>query len=154
MATNKKPRKAYKPKRVIGNLLAFMAKIPEDVVREDAICYELALGAMLKGVATVADCNMLSNALNAAAVLCLQHNWPAHYDVAVMGQRAHQTMITRVRAGKSMLYTGVEMQAVKDALTLYELQMPLMTPRDVANASKLVNQQLVKRNFTKSINES
>lgn len=149
MATNKKPRKAYKPKRKVGNLLGYMAKINPNVVTDDMLEYRLALESILKGNGTIRDSDMVTGALNACAVLCLQHNWPEYYDIAVLGQRAQTAMTNRVRAGKAILYTGPEMQAVKDAIALYEAQVPLMTPKDMANAATLVGQQLVKRNFTK-----
>ena len=151
MATNKKPRKAYKPKRKVENLLGYMAKLDPNVVQDDLIEYQMSLGAILRGEGTIRDSDMVTGALNACAVLCLQHDWPEHYDMAVLGQRAQQSMTDRVRAGKKILYTGPEMQAVKDALALYEAQVPLMTPKDMANASVLVGQQLVKRNFTKPL---
>lgn len=151
MATNKKPRKAYKPKRKVENLLGYMAKLDPNVVQDDLIEYQMSLGAILRGEGTIRDSDMVTGALNACAVLCLQHNWLEHYDMAVLGQRAQQSMTDRVRAGKKILYTGPEMQAVKDALALYEAQVPLMTPKDMANASVLVGQQLVKRNFTKPL---
>ena len=150
MATNKKPRKAYKPKRKVGNLLGYMAKLDPNVVTEDLISYRMALDCILKGPATIRDCDMVTGALNACSVLCLQHDWPEHYDMAVKAQQAQVAMTNRVRAGKAILYTGLEMQAVKNAINLYEQQVPLMTPKDMANAAVLVGQQLVKRNFTKS----
>lgn len=151
MATNKKPRKAYKPKRKVGNLLGYMAKIDPNVVTDDMLEYRLALESILKGHGTIRDSDMVTGALNACAVLCLQHDWPEYYDIAVLGQQAQTAMTNRVRAGKAILYTGLEMQAVKDAIALYEAQVPLMTPKDMANAATLVGQQLVKRNFTKSL---
>lgn len=151
MPANKKPRKAYKPKRKVGNLLGYMAKLDPAVVTEDLIEYQMALGAILRGEGTIRDSDMVTGALNACAVLCLQHGWADHYDMAVLGQRAQTSMTNRVRAGKSILYTGPEMQAVKDAIALYEAQVPLMTPKDMANAADLVGQQLVKRNFSKSL---
>lgn len=151
MPANKKPRKAYKPKRKVGNLLAYMAKMDPAVVTEDLISYQVSFGSILKGTGTIRDSDMVTGALNACAVLCLQHNWPEHYDMAVKAQQAQTAMTNRVRQGKSILYTGPEMEAVRDALALYEAQVPLMTPKDMANAAVLVGQQLVKRNFTKSL---
>lgn len=145
MATNKKPRKAYKPKRKVGNLLGYMAKLDPAVVEEDLISYEIAFGSILRGEGTIRDSDMITGAMNACAVLCLQHNWLEHYDTAVAGQNAQRAMTDRVRAGKQVLYTGPEMQQIKDALALYEQQVPLMTPKDMANAATLVGQTLVKR---------
>lgn len=147
MATNKKPRKAYKPKRKVGNLLGYMTRIDPAVVTEDLISYEMALGAIIKGYGTIQDCDMVTGALNACAILCLKHGWLEHYPTAVAGQAAQIAMTDRVKNdGKRIIYTGPEMQAVKEALALYEQQVPLMTPRDMANAAALISQKLVKRN--------
>lgn len=151
MAKNKKPRKAYKPKRKVGNLLGYMAKLDPKVVTEDLIEYEMSLGAILRGEGTIRDSDMVTGALNACAVLCLQHGWTQHYETAVLGQRAQTSMTNRFREGKRILYTGPEMQAVKDALALYEAQVPLMTPKDMANAAVLVGQQLIRRNFSRPL---
>lgn len=150
MAGNKKPRKAYKPKRKVGNLLGYMAKIDPAVVIEDLISYQQALGSIIKGHGTIRDSDMITGAVNACAVLCLQHDWEEHYGMAVKGQQAQKTMTDRVRAGKAILYTGLEMEAIRDSLALYEAQVPLMTPRDMANAAQLVGQTLVKRKLIKS----
>lgn len=151
MAANKKPRKAYKPKRVVKDLLGYMSKLPADTVRNDILEYHLSLECILTGRGTIKDCDLITGALNACAVLCLQHDWPEYYELAVKGQQAQTSMNNRVRAGKSILYTGPEMAAVKDALALYQIQAPLMTPMDMVNASVLVGQQLVRRNFAKPL---
>jgi hypothetical protein len=151
MATNKKPRKAYKPKRKVGDLLGYMSKIKPATIDEDLISYQVSLGAILHGTAVIRDADMLTGALNACAVLCLQHKWDDHYATAVLGQRAQQSLNNRVRAGGPICYTGLEMQAVKDALALFEAQMPLLTPKDLTNAAVLVTQTLVARNFAKPL---
>lgn len=144
MATNKKPRKAYKPKRKVENILSYMAKLDSRVVIEDLISYEMALMSIVRGEGTIRDSDMITGAMNACAVLCLQHGWMEHYPTAVAGQNAQFEMTNRVRAGKKVLYTGPEMKAVQLALELYEQQVPLMTPKDMANAAILVGQTLVK----------
>lgn len=151
MATNKKPRKAYKPKRIAKDPLAYMAKRDSGDVATDLISYQLAYGAIVKGHGTICDADVVTAALNACAVLCLQHGWMDYYDTAVLGQRAQQTMNTRVREGKKVLYTGVEIQAVREALAIWEAQAPLLTPKDLACAADLVGQNLVKRNFSKPL---
>jgi hypothetical protein len=147
MATNKKPRKAYKPKRKVGNLLGYMAKLEPAVVDEDLISYRMSLDALIKGYGTIRDSDMITGALNACAILCLKHDGlREHYPVAVAGQDAQREMTDRVKMyNKRILYTGPEMEAVKVALDLYEQQVPLMTPRDMVNAATLVTQTLVKR---------
>ena len=149
MATNKKPRKAYKPKRKINDLLGYMAKLPSSRVLDDLIEFRVALESILKGTGTIRDCDMVTGALNGAAVLCLQHNWMEHYDTAVKGQSAQASMVNRVRSGGKILYTGLEMTAVKDGMDIFQAQLPLMTPKDMGIAARLVSQQLVKRKFIK-----
>lgn len=150
MAANKKPRKAYKPKPITKDPLSYMARLPASVARNDVTEYHLSLECILTGRGTIRDCDLITGALNACAVLCLQHDWMEHYETAVKGQQAQTAMNNRVRQGKAIGYTGPEMNAVKNALIIYQEQIPLMTPRDMANAARLVGQQLVKRNFTKS----
>jgi hypothetical protein len=151
MASNKKPRKAYKPKRTAKDPLAYMAKKDPADVEEELIAYQVAFGSILKGHGSVCDVDTVTAALNGCAVLCLQHDWMEYYDKAVLGQRAQQTMIERLKLGKRAVYTGPEMQAVREALEIWEAQLPIMTPRDMASAATLVGQQLVRRNFTKPL---
>lgn len=151
MAKNKKPSKAYRPKRKAKDPLAYMAKKDPSNVEEELIAYQVAFGSILKGHASVFDVDTVTAALNGCAVLCLQHDWLEYYDKAVLGQRAQQTMIERLKLGKRAVYTGLEMQAVREALEIWEAQLPLMTPKDMASAADLVGQQLVKRNFTRPL---
>lgn len=144
MATNKKPRKAYKPKRKVKNLLGYMARLDSSVATEDLISYRMALASILQGTGTIRDSDMITGAVNACAVLCLQHGWMEHYPTAIAGQDVQRAMTDRVRAGKKVLYTGPEIVVIRLALELYEEQVPLMTPKDMANASVLVGQTLVK----------
>jgi len=151
MASNKKPRKAYKPKRIAQNPLAYMARRTTADVEQDLISYQISFGAILGGNGTIHDADVVTAALNACAVLCLQHNWMEYYQTAVLAQRAQQTMNNRVREGKKVLYTGVEIQAVREALAIWEAQAHLLTPKDLAAAADLVGQNLVKRNFSKPL---
>lgn len=152
MPSNKKPRKAYRPKRKIGDILAYMSKSDPKVVLDDIVQYQLSLQHLLEGRGTIYHSDMVTGALNACAVLCLQHNWMEYYDIALRGQDAHKAMTDRVRAGKSMLYTGPEMTAVKEAMELYKEQLPLMTPKDMTNCAMLVTQTLVKMPNKISVN--
>lgn len=149
MANNKKPRKAYKPRRKVTNLIGYMSALSPGETSELLVSYQMSLGAILQGTGTVQDCNMLTEAINTCAVLCLQHDWPEHYDTAVKGQQAQAAMNNRVREGKPAVYTGLEMAAVRDAIQIYDVQILLMTPRNIANALKVVKHELVKQNFTK-----
>lgn len=151
MANNKKPRKAYKPKAVATNPLAYMSRMKPERVQTDLIEFRSALESILKGIATIRDCDTVTAALNGAAVLCLQHGWMEYYDTAVKGQSAQTSMTNRVKAGGKILYTGLEMTAVKEAMDVFEAQLPLMTPMEMNSAAHLVSQQLVARNFTKSL---
>jgi len=144
MPANKKPRKAYRPKRKVGNILAYMAKTDPKVVLEDIVQYQISLEHILSGNGTIYHSDMVTGALNACCVLCLQHDWMEYYPIALAGQRAQKEMTDRVRAGKTMLYTGPEMTAVKDAMELYKEQLQLMTPKDMTNCAMLVSQTLVK----------
>lgn len=151
MATNKKPRKAYKPKRIAKDPLAYMSRRSAADVEQDLISYQMSFGSILKGTGSIHDADVVTAALNACAVLCLQHGWMDYYQTAVLAQRAQQTMNNRVREGKKVLYTGTELQAVREALTIWEAQAPLLTPKDLASAADLVGQNLVKRNFSKPL---
>lgn len=150
MAANKKPRKAYKQKPKVKNLLGYMARLEPSAARNDVTECHISLDCIITGNGTIKDCDIVTGALNMCAVLCLQHDWMEHYETALAGQRAQTSMNNRVREGKSILYTGPEMNAVKNALIVYQEQIPLMTPKDMVNGARLVGQQLVKRNFTKS----
>lgn len=149
MAKNKKPNKPYKPKRKVGNLLAYMAKVDPKVVTSDLVGYQLSLDAMLRGDGNEHHSDMITGLLNACAIFCLQHDWLEDYEYAVLGQQAHQAMINRYKAGKRMLYSGTEMGRVKYAFEIYKQQVPIMTPKDMVNAAQLVGQTLVKRKHIK-----
>jgi hypothetical protein len=119
------------------------------VVVEDLTAYQLALGAIFRGEGTIADSDMITNAVNACAAICIQHDWFEHLYTATNGQNAQKAMTDRMRKGIRMLYTGLEMQAIKDALALYETQVPLMTPKDMTRAANLVNKVLIDQRFIK-----
>ena len=147
MAGNKKPRKAYKPKRVAKDPIAFLSVCkPADVV-VDKLYYRAALDHILTGKGVIKDYDAMAACVNISAALSAMHFGDEQYETSFAAQRAHSALGERVRAGKPIIYRGLEIGAMKKGMELYESQADLMTQRDMVNASLLINEILVDQKF-------
>lgn len=149
MAQNKKPRKAYKPKRIVKNPIGYMSKMTESEKNRDQIYYRLALSNLQKGQGTFEDCNTLTFCLNCCASLCLQHFGGEGYEMVAKCQSIQNTVNNRAKAQLPAVYTTEEFVSVRNCLDYYDSQVDIMSPKDMLAAKDLVEHTLSHKKFVK-----
>lgn len=140
MATNKKPRKRYKPKPLIQDTIAWaLAGVKTMAADKGAMLAKQvrnsdALTALCQGRATQADMNVLIHMHNAVEALWQAGFGAEHSEILIRGKCALLEIGERgVKIGHYAL-KAQERQALNDLLALYDAQMEVATLRDVARA--------------------
>ncbi len=142
MPRSKKPRKKYRPTLgAVLDPLAYMARLPKNGVIETQTMVHLAMQQITKGVGTIADWRLVAATINVASILDEQV-----FDrvaSAEMGEAtaSHQMCGARHLIGKSLGYTGQEMQAVNTALELHDEQLKLVTRMELERATNEVKRR-------------
>lgn len=140
MATNKKPRKKYRPKPLIQDPIAWAlsgvktmaadkgAMLAKQVRNSDA------LSALCQGRATKADMNVLIHMHNAVEALWQAGFGTEYSEILIRGKCA---LLEIGERGEKIGHYAIkvdERQALNDLVALYDAQMEVATLRDVARA--------------------
>ena len=138
-------RSNYKPKPQLANPLACVIngfKKAADVGDPIVIVRtknHLALDAVLKGVATRQDIDVLISAVNIAEALCwleIGDEYRRQID------DAHEAILKMTRRGlkngERFVFTGEEMKAVKFAIEIHDAQLDMCTIGEMEQAIQLV----------------
>lgn len=139
MPSNKKPRKAYRPKPVLrdplGHALGAFKTLPEDYRITSEVRHHGALTAMTTGKGSFHDWGVLCGVLNLARILADMGIGSDQLQLIAQAMQAHSMCGKRhVRAG-SFGYTGSELAYVREALEVYEIQLENVTVREFDTAS-------------------
>lgn len=140
MATNKKPRRKYKPKPLIKDTIAWAlsgvktiasdrnAMLAKQVLNSDA------LAALCQGRATKQDMDVLIHMHNAVEALWQAGFGKEYSEILIRGKCALLEASERGLKIGHFAINAAERQALNDLLDLYNAQMEVATLRDVARA--------------------
>lgn len=152
MAKGKK--KKYVPKPVNPNplgLLAGSAPITASTLATVEVKHYSALDALTKGVGTRRDWDLVTHALNTANVLATLHKVGLEFFKDILkAQKAHNNCGVRRVKGANFGYTGPELQAVREALQVYEGQLLVASAKEVEAAKWEVTKRLAYGRFSYS----
>ena len=138
MATNKKPRKKYRPKNnlldPVGWLLEDMSVVyKEEQLRILAINHN-ALAELVQGRGTKDHWEIVIGALNTAIVLDEQCYESAYFEPLNAALRAHCRCGVRKKKYGKFGYSGQDLAAVNYALEIHDEQMKRATFREIDKA--------------------
>jgi len=143
MATNKKPRKAYRPRGVILDTAKWVCdgfKPLTSMAGENVklrLRNHLALEALARGHATSTDLGTLIAASNMCMALKKCGFGGEYHDIAVAGANAIEALRNRGR----MVCTGPELTAIKRMMELHDSQLDISRVNDIESALKIVNEK-------------
>lgn len=148
MSVSKKPRKAYKPKRVIldpvGYVLTGLLPVAEvgDKLITLRVRNHAAMGALARGQATGADFKLLIAALNMTEALMLQDMGARWRPQLQAGQLALGAISQRAKAIKRLVMRGEEMSALTLAMEVHDAQLGICTVAQIERAIHTVRKVL------------
>ena len=143
MASNKKPRKAYRPRGVILDTMDWVCggfKPLTSVAGEDMTLRmknHLALEAIAKGQATNADLGILIAASNMTVALKCGGFGDEYHSIA----RAGADAVEALRDSKRLVCTGPELTAIKRMIELHDAQLDVVRINDLDAALKLAKKK-------------
>lgn len=140
MASNKKPRKAYRPKPVridpVGHVLTGMMALGQ--VGDELVMLRLknhgALAALTQGRATSEDFNMLIAALNITEALMMQQLGAEFSPELTAGQDALREIGARRRQLGRFVLRAEEMKALNLAMDVHDAQLDICTVAQLERA--------------------
>jgi hypothetical protein len=143
MASNKKPRKAYRQRGVILDTMNWVCggfKPLVSIKDEDTklrLKNHIALEAIAKGQATNADLGILIAASNMTVALKCGGFGDEHHDIARAGADAIEALRNRER----YVCTGPELTAIKRLIELHDAQLDVVRINDLDAALKLARKK-------------
>lgn len=137
MATNKKPRKKYRPKPVMLNTMEYAVESVQPITAQEGylvdlqIKNQLAFGAAMRGQATRTDLTTLITAHHITEAFWAMGRGREYKDILVRSQVALREVWDRLRdTGRSTL-RAPELQAFRDLLELHDAMMEVATVKDM-----------------------
>lgn len=138
MAGNKRPAKKYRPKGVRLDIVSYVRQglVPlRDSLRINLLTkIHDAMVEITQGRGTKAHWVLVADALNMAQILDEQVFIAAYETKFRLAHTAHAACGMRFVSGKTMGYTGAELQAVNFALEVHEGQLYKATLGEVERA--------------------
>ena len=138
MAGNKRPAKKYRPKGVRLDIVGYVCRglVPlHDSLRINLLTkIHDAMVEITQGRGTKAHWVLGADALNMAQILDEQVFAAAYEEKFRLAHAAHAACGMRFVGGKTMLYTGEELQYVNFALEVHEEQLSKATLGEVERA--------------------
>ena len=137
MATNKKPRKKYRPKPVMLNTIEYARESVQPITAQEGylvdlqIKNQLAFGAAMRGQATRTDLTTLITAHHITEAFWAMGRGREYKDILIRSQVALREVWDRLRdTGRSTL-RAPELQAFRDLLELHDAMMEVATVKDM-----------------------
>lgn len=159
MATNKKPRKKYRPKGLIMDPMAFIKEGMAAVTTHDNYLVDLkirnhgAMAALMRGQATKDDVTVLMAMNNMVEALFRLGFGTDYEDVMTKGFNAIVSVASRGEAsGRFTLYAH-EIAALNDHMELHDAQMEVITVRDIERGIDLIKREKAAGKMTRIINK-
>jgi hypothetical protein len=148
MATNKKPRRKYRPKAVIHNTLGYVMEGMTRVVDHD---YDLtmlriknseAMYSLLHGTAVKDDMDKLVAMSNMTEAFWEMGFGKEYQNVCVDGRYAILSIVNRATKHGRFTPTGPEVAMLNTLMELHDAQMEVITVRDMEQALARVRLKL------------
>lgn len=153
MPRSTKPRKTYRPKRLIHNpvewVVSGLKPASVDAQTKLKLGYHWSMANLTKGDGTTHDWQTVSDALNVALVLCEMDYGKEYLPELDTAMFSMLDLRDRYRATGRMLFKGTEMQAVNLGLELHDEQIALAPIATMEKALQEVERRLTKGNFLK-----
>jgi len=153
MATNKKPRKKYKPKPVLvdplGYVLEGVSLVDPAEVTNIALKNSSAMSALLRGHATKKDMDVLIGMSNITEALVRMGFGEDCVEVAVAGREAILSIIWRAVKVLKFVPKGEEIKALNALLELHDAQFEVITLNDLDSAIKRAKAHIKSGNCAK-----
>lgn len=143
MATNKKPRKKYRPKPKLLNAMEYVTEgvslisCQEGYLVDLQLKNQLAFGAALTGRASFADLTTLITAHAIADAFWAMGRGREYKDILIRSQVALREVWDRLKATGRSTLRAPELQAFRDLLELHDAMMEVATVNDMEEAIKL-----------------
>ena len=148
MATNKKPRRKYRPKAVIHNTLGYVMEGMTRVVDHD---YDLtmlriknseAMYSLLHGTAVKDDMDKLVAMSNMTEAFWELGFGKEYQNVCVDGRYAILSIVNRATKHGRFNPTGPEITMLNTLMELHDAQMEIINVKDMEQALALVHKKL------------
>lgn len=143
-----KPRKKYRPKRVLANPVGYvmegMAPVTSygDYLIDLNIKHHHALAQLTQGAATKPDLDTLISGSNMTEALLQMGIGKGYEGIAKAGQDALFNVASRGAKSGRFVLRGEEMQAINMLFELHEAQLDIATVKDVERAIEFVWKEL------------
>ena len=140
MATNKKPRKKYRPKQVLQNPVGYVLEgfKPLTENAEGLTSLRLknssAMAALMRGTATKKDMDTLIAMSNITEALVRMGVGEDCAELTVNGREALLKIIWRAVERLKFIPTGSEIKALNTLMELHDAQMDVITTQELAEA--------------------
>lgn len=146
MANSKKPRKAYKPKRVVTNPAALffggMSDQHSAHLQETLLALHVCMSKLARGVADANDWNNINQAINMSIIFAecgVGNEWLPQILAA---RDAIAACVLRFQKSGRIGVTGDELKAINEGIDVHDNQITVVRGKDVDYAAKELNRRL------------
>lgn len=157
MATNKKPRKKYRPKRNLQDPVAYTIESITPITKHGSYLLDIkiknhgAMTALMRGKATRADMISLSAMHNMIEALFRMGFGKEYEDVLIRGYAALTAVIARGLPTEHFILRAPEIAALNEHLELHDAMMDVITIRDVEEALSLIRKEYAEGKMTRVV---
>lgn len=148
-------RSKYKPRPIVRDplnyVLAGFKPISEKHQQTVAAMHHSALESLTHGTAKWSDWDVVRNMINTAVALSQTVYGNAYLDDLKAAMVAHAKCGRRFLDGKSLGYTGEELQAINTAVEIVTEQFRLSTVAEIERAAAVVHHSERTKNFYASV---
>ena len=140
MSTNKKPRKKYRPKRVLLDTMGYVKQELTPLGKHESYLLDLqiknsqAMTSLLRGTATKVEMDVLIAMSNIAESLRLMGFGKEYEEVGIAGREALISIAFRSVKLLRFTPTGPEIKALNELMELHDAQMEVITVQDMCTA--------------------
>lgn len=149
MASNKKPRKAYRPRKVLVDPVSYVltGMKPLTWAKDELVTLRItnhgAFAALTQGRATRQDFELMVAALNMTEALMLQRLGDEYSNDMRAGQDALEAIAGRsVSLGGRFVVKAEEMKALNEAMVVHDAQLDVCTIAQLERAIDTVQQTI------------
>lgn len=148
MATNKKPRKKYRPKPVLQNPVGYVLESMTPVRSHEFSLVDLkirnhmAMTMLLQGKAKKDDMDKLIALSNMSEALWEMGFGKEYQNVCIDGRYALMSIVNRATQHGRFTPTGPEITMLNTLMELHDAQMEVITVRDMEQAVALVRRKM------------
>jgi hypothetical protein len=154
MATNKKPKKKYRPKAVLQNPLGYVMESMTRVADHDYDLITLriknseAMYSLLHGTAVKDDMDKLVAMSNVTEALWEMGFGAEYQNVCIDGRYAILSIVNRASKHGKFTPTGPEITMLNTLMELHDAQMEVVTVKDMERALDTIRHKLRTRRDT------